>query len=69
MEAQGYSIGSNILFRDTQSTILLENIGKSPADKKSKHKKNHYFLITNKVHQDDLEISYKPTGDILDDNQ
>ena len=46
MEAQGYTIDSNILFQDNQSTILLAKNGRSYAGKKSKHNKNRYFLIT-----------------------
>ena len=45
MEAQGYSIDSNILFQDNQSTILLANTGRSSAGKESKHIKNCYLLI------------------------
>ena len=50
MEAQGYSIYSNILFRYKQSTILLENNGGILAGKNSNHIKNFYLLITDKVH-------------------
>ena len=50
MEAQGYSIDSNIMFQYNQSTILLENNGGSLAGKNSKHIKNRYLLITDKVH-------------------
>ena len=65
MEAQGYSIDSNILFHDNQSTILFANNGRISTVKNSKHTKNRYFLITDKVHQEDLEIRYKPTGKML----
>ena len=51
MEAQGYSIYSNILFQENQSTILLEKNVRSSAGKKGKLIKNRYFLITDKVHQ------------------
>ena len=50
MEAQGYTIDSNILFQDNQSTILLAKNGRSYAGNKSKHNKNRYFLITYMVH-------------------
>ena len=62
MEAQGYTIDINILFQDNKSTILLANNGRSLVGKKSKHINNHYFLITDKVQQGNLEIQYKPTG-------
>ena len=57
------------MFQDNQSTILLVNNGRISAGKKSKHIKNRYFPITDKVHQEDLEIRYKPTGEMLADYQ
>ena len=69
MESQGYSIDINILFQDNHSTILLENNGRSSAGKESNHIKNRYLLITDKVHQEELEIYYKPTGEMLADYQ
>ena len=50
MEAQGYIIDSNILFQYNHSTIMLSNNGRRLAGKNSKHVKNRYFLITDKVH-------------------
>ena len=50
MEAQGYSIDSNILFQYNHSTIMLANNGRRLAGKNSKHVKNRYLLITDKVH-------------------
>ena len=69
MEAQGYIIGSYILFQDNHSTIILTKNGRILAVNNSNHIKNHYFLITDKVHQEDLEICYKPTGEIMDNYQ
>ena len=40
MEAQGYTIGTNILFQDNKSTILLATNGRQSVGKKSKHIKN-----------------------------
>ena len=67
MEAQGYSIDSDTLFQYNQSTIMLANNCRSSSRKKSKHIKNCYLLITDKIHQEYMEIRYKPTGDMLDD--
>ena len=46
METQGYIIYNNILFEYNQSTIMLENYGRSLAGKNSKHINNSYLLIT-----------------------
>ena len=69
METQGYSIGSNILFQDNHSNILIAKNGRSSVGKKSKNINNHYLLISDKVHQEDLEICYYPTGEIPADYQ
>ena len=67
MEAQGYTIDSNILYQDNKSTILLAKNGRMSAGKNSKHIKNRFFLITDKVAQGDLEIHHKSTEDMWAD--
>ena len=69
MEVQVNIIDINILFQDNQSTIMLAKNGRRSAGKNSKHIKNHYFLITDKVHQEDLKIRYKPTVEMMADYQ
>ena len=54
MEAQGYTIENNILYQDNKSTILLAKNGRMLAGKNSKHIKNRFFLITDKVAQREL---------------
>ena len=49
MEAQGYTIENNVLFQDNKSTILLAKNGCMPAGKASRHIKNHFFLIADKI--------------------
>ena len=51
MEAQGYTIGNNILYQDNKSTIMLSNNGRILDRKNSKHIKNRFFLMTDKVAQ------------------
>ena len=54
MEGQGDSIDINILFPDNQSNLLLANNGRRSVGKNSNHINNRYFLIIDKVHQEDL---------------
>jgi hypothetical protein len=61
MEAQGYTIESNLLYQDNKSTILLAKNGRMSAGKNSKHIKNRFFLITDKVAQGDLTIQHMGT--------
>jgi hypothetical protein len=59
MEAQGYTIDSNLLYQDNKSTILLAKNGRMSAGKHSKHIKNRFFLIADKVAQGDVEIQHR----------
>ena len=61
MESQGYTIENNILYQDNKSTILLAKNGRMLAGKNSKHIKNRFFLITDKVVQRELEILHMGT--------
>ena len=56
MKAQGYTIVTDILFQDNKSTILLVKSSRQSAGKKSKHIKNRYVLIPDKVAHGDVEI-------------
>ena len=68
MEAQGYTIENNILYQDNTSTILLAKNGRMSAGKNSKHIKNHFFfLITDKVAQEELEVHHKGTDEMWAD--
>ena len=55
-------IEHNILYQDNKSTILLAKNGQMLARKKSKHIKNIYFIVMNKIAQGDLEICHKKTN-------
>ena len=59
MEAKGYAIENHILYQDNKSTILLENNGRMSAGKNSKHIKNMFLLITDKVDMGDIDIQHK----------
>ena len=61
MESQGYTIENNVLYQDNKSTILLAKNGRMSAGKASRHIKNRFFLITDKVAQEDLTIKHRGT--------
>ena len=67
MEAQGHTIEHNILYQDNKSTILLAKNGRISAGKKSKHIKNRFFLVCDKIAMGDLEIQHKGTDKIWGD--
>ena len=61
MEAQVYTIESNMLYQDIKSTILLAKNSRMSDRKNSQHIKNRFFLITDKVAQGDLSIRHMGT--------
>ena len=61
LEAQGFSIDSNTLFQDNKSTMLLEKNGRLSSGKRTKHIKNRYFLIADKVENQEMEVEHCPT--------
>ena len=61
VEAQGYTIESNLLYQDNKSTILLAKNGRMSAVKNSKHTKNRFYLIADKVAKSDVEIRHMGT--------
>ena len=67
MEAQSYTIENNILYQDNKSTILLAKNGRISAGKNSKHIKNRFFLITDKVAQREPEILHMGTKSMWED--
>ena len=46
---------------------MLEKNGRMSAGKNSKHIKNRFFLITDKVAMGDLDIQHKGMDDMWDD--
>ena len=67
MENQGYPIKNNTLYQDNKSTILLAKNGRISTGKNSKHIKNQFFLITDKVTQGDLKICHMGTKEMWAD--
>ena len=61
MEAQWYTIYTNILFKDNKLSILLVTNGRQYAGKESKHVKNKYFQIANNMAQGDIQIQHQGT--------
>ena len=59
--SQEYILESNLLYQDNKSTILLVKNGRVSAGEKSKHIKNSFFLITDKVAEGDLLTQHMGT--------
>ena len=67
IESLGYSVEHNILFQDNKSTILLAQNGRLSSSAKTRHIKQRYFFVKDKIEQGDLEIEYVPTDKMWSD--
>ena len=67
IQAQGYEVTKNILMQDNKPTILLAKNGRFSSSKRTKHTKNRYFMIKDKIGKGEIIIQYCPTGDIWAD--
>ena len=64
MQAQGYGTEIARIFQDNNSAILLEVNGRASSSKRTKHIKNKYFYVKDKVAQGEIEIRKKDTNDM-----
>ena len=67
LQAQGHEIKKNVLMQDNKSTILMANNGKFSCSKRTKHIKNRYFMIKDKIGRGEIVIQYCPTEDMWAD--
>ena len=67
LEMQGYTVKDNIVFQDNQSSMKLEQNGKTSSTKNTRHMEIRYFFITDNIRRNKLSVKYCPTGDMLGD--
>jgi hypothetical protein len=64
--AQGYTVGPARIFQDNQSTIALVAKGRSTSAR-TRHIAIRYFFVKDRVESGEVEIAYKPTGEMRAD--
>jgi hypothetical protein len=67
LEAQGYSIDSNIIFQDNMSSLSLEKNGRVSASSRVKHIRAKYCLIKDRFDAGDVDLKYCPTEEMWAD--
>lgn len=65
MEAYGYNVQDVYIYRDNQSTILLETNGMKSVGKISRHIRIKYFFITKRVKEKEMKVIYYPTKEMV----
>ena len=67
VEAQGYPITQNIMYRDNQSAMKIEENGRSSVGKRSRHLDIRFFFITDLINKKEVQIEYCPTDHLVGD--
>ena len=65
IQAQGFKVKKNLLMQDNKSTILMATNGRFSCSKRTKHIKNRYFVIKDKIGKGEIIIQYQPTCHLL----
>jgi hypothetical protein len=67
LDAQGYQVKENVIFRDNQSSMKLEVNGKSSSGKRTRHFNIKYFFITDLIERKEVTTKYCPTDHMIGD--
>ncbi len=60
MEAQGFEVKANIVYRDNTSSIKLEENGRASARNRTRHFNIKYLYVTDLIQKGELKIEYCP---------
>ena len=66
IEAQGHKV-KNVMYRDNQSSMKMEENGKESSGKRTRHFDIKYFYITDLIKRGEVSIEYCPTDDMIGD--
>ena len=67
LEDQGCTVEDVYVYQDNQSAILLEKNGMRSVGKGTRHIKIKYFFVTEKLKNQELQVIYCPTKEMLGD--
>jgi len=67
IEAQGYEVTDNIVYRDNQASMRLEKNGRSSSSKRTRHINIRYFFVTDRIKKKHLDVIYCPTEEMTAD--
>ena len=67
LEAQGYKVVRNVFFQDNMITIKMLKNGRSSTSSKSRHIHIRYFFTKDILEQNDVEVQYCATNQMIAD--
>jgi hypothetical protein len=65
LEAQGYGVPENIIYRDNRSSMRVENDGKFSSGKRTRHVNIKYFYITDLIKRGKVKTEFCPTDNMI----
>jgi hypothetical protein len=67
IEAQGHKVNTTVIYRDSTSSMKLEQNGKASSGKRTRHFNIKYFYITDLIQRNEVKIEYCPTDAMIAD--
>ena len=67
IEAQGFTVTMNIVYRDNTSAMKLEKNGKASSGKRTRHFNIKLFYITDLISRNQIHPDYCPTAEMIAD--
>jgi hypothetical protein len=67
IEAQGFTVNANIVYRDNTSAMKLKENGEASSGKCTRHFDIKYFYITDLIKRNEIQIVYCPTEEMIAD--
>jgi len=67
LEAQGFKIAVNLVYRDNTSSMKLETNGSASAGKRTRHFDIKYYYVTDLINRRLVDIRYCPTDAMIGD--
>ena len=67
LDAQGYNINDCIVYQDNKSAILLEQNGRAPSSKWTRHINIRYYFVTDRANCGEIKIKHCPTAEMVGD--
>jgi hypothetical protein len=67
LEAQGFEIKKNVVYRDNTAAMKLEVNGKTSSGKRTRHFEIKYFFMNDLINRKEVEVEYCPTDSMIGD--
>ena len=67
IEGNIYTVEHNAMYQDNKSTMLLETNDRGSSEKRTKHIKARYCIVTDTVDKQDMKIEWCVTEEMWED--